>query len=212
MFGLFRKKTNTQTLPDCVWRTRQELFEQLNKTLGNKLNQAHCVLAVAHFDESYARLQSFLDASGLSFSRFDHNALHGRSGLSGQQRLMLAHGSDFGEQYPPVERWDTKKTVYIVSIERYPMAYADQIIADFSAGLPFVVKLEWHLALDDPFMKTFGSDRTLDLITANLSQGECISHKMVTRAIENAQKDLAKKIRGEHRAANAEDWFRLNLG
>lgn len=67
-------------------------------------------------------------------------------------------------------------------------------------------------ALDEPFFQLFGGDRLVKLMDSlGLEEGEAIGHKMITKAIQNAQKKIASKVKFEKMAASQKEWFSLNL-
>ena len=66
--------------------------------------------------------------------------------------------------------------------------------------------------LNEPVFNVFGGDRIKDLmIKMGMKENEMIEHSMVSKAIENAQEKIEKKIITESTAHNATEWFKRNL-
>lgn len=66
--------------------------------------------------------------------------------------------------------------------------------------------------LESPFFINLGGDRIKKLMNSmGLSEDESISHTMATKAIENAQQKLEKKVVSEKTTDSMESWFEANI-
>lgn len=65
--------------------------------------------------------------------------------------------------------------------------------------------------LESPFFINLGGERIKNIMNSmGLSEDESISHTMVTKAIENSQQKLEKKVVNEKVADSMENWFEIN--
>lgn len=67
-------------------------------------------------------------------------------------------------------------------------------------------------SLDEPLFLYFGGERLTGLLQSlGLQKDECIEHKLVSKALKNAQEKLGEKLVTEHLAHSPEEWFRKNM-
>lgn len=79
----------------------------------------------------------------------------------------------------------------VAFVEHYPLLKKEEEVYQ-KLGLKNV---RVHTALDEPFMKTFGSERIIDLMKKlGMKEDEPVQHQMVSASIKNAQEKLSKKI------------------
>lgn len=96
----------------------------------------------------------------------------------------------------------------VIFAEHYPLSSVEQQLF-LSLGIQEAPVLS---SLDDPLFQLFGGERTIELMRKlGMDEHEVIGHPFVTKAIRNAQKKLADKIRTEHKASSQQDWFARNL-
>jgi hypothetical protein len=78
---------------------------------------------------------------------------------------------------------------------------------------------QWHLnealiysALDEPLFKHFGGDKIIQMMKQlGMKEDSMIEHKMVSKAIENAQEKIEKKVIAEQDASSPQKWIERNL-
>ncbi|MBL7738066.1 MAG: hypothetical protein JNK14_02520 [Chitinophagaceae bacterium] len=67
-------------------------------------------------------------------------------------------------------------------------------------------------ALEEPLFKKFGSDKIIAMMKQlGMKEEECVEHRLISGAIENAQKKIGKKVITEHLANSQEEWMERNL-
>ena len=85
--------------------------------------------------------------------------------------------------------------LYILATERHESRRIDNQLRGRSGRQGDPGSSRFYLALDDSLMRIFGSDRIAGIMEKlGMEEGVPIEHKMVSRAIENAQ----KKVEGHH--------------
>ena len=96
----------------------------------------------------------------------------------------------------------------VVFVEHYPLRQKEEEVYQKLALKNVTV----HTALDEPFMKTFGSDRIIDLMKKlGMKEDEPVQHQMVSASIKNAQEKLNNKISFERSARSQAEWLRQNI-
>jgi preprotein translocase subunit SecA len=90
------------------------------------------------------------------------------------------------------------KTLWILAVEHHTFAEHDQMLLDYAAALPGRIKVRFYGALDDPLLKTFGTERLMPLMQGlGLTEDSAIESSLVTRQIIAAQaKAAADRKRG----------------
>jgi preprotein translocase subunit SecA len=64
----------------------------------------------------------------------------------------------------------------------------DQAIVDFASSLEGRARVTFHLSFEDPLLRSTGAEIRPLLKTLGLRPDEAITHSLVTRAIEKAQR------------------------
>jgi preprotein translocase subunit SecA len=69
-----------------------------------------------------------------------------------------------------------------------------------------------YSALDEPLFKHFGGDKIIQMMKQlGMKEDSMIEHKMVSKAIENAQEKIEKKVIAEQDASSPQKWIERNL-
>jgi hypothetical protein len=96
----------------------------------------------------------------------------------------------------------------IVFVEHYPLHEKEEALFQ---------KLELHKAvvhsgLDEAFLKTFGSEKIIDLMRKlGANEEESFQHAMISSSIKNAQEKLKDKVLFERSTRSQADWIKQNL-
>jgi len=100
------------------------------------------------------------------------------------------------------------QNVPVVFVEHFPLRDKEEEVYQ-SLGLQKAVV---HSALDEPFLKTFGSNKIIELMNKlGAKEDEPIQHAMISSSIKNAQEKLKQKISFGNSARSQTDWIRQNL-
>lgn len=102
----------------------------------------------------------------------------------------------------------TLRDKMIVFAEHYPLRKKEEALFT-SLNLKEVPVLS---SLDEALFMQFGGERTIELMQKlGMKEDEVIGHAMITKAINNAQEKLEKKVVVEKVAKSAREWFEVNL-
>lgn len=101
--------------------------------------------------------------------------------------------------------------VHIAFTEHYPMPEKDsEIISKIASAFEYP-SISFYLSLEDPLLTMFNSGKIMELMKRmGMDENEAIEHRMISGAIVNAQKKLAKKVRFEQHYDDEEAWYRMN--
>ncbi|HEX7904376.1 MAG TPA: hypothetical protein VF487_10885 [Chitinophagaceae bacterium] len=96
----------------------------------------------------------------------------------------------------------------IVFAEHYPLHEKENAIYQ---KLNLQQVIVWS-ALDEPLFKHFGGDKIIAMMKQlGMSEDAAIEHVMISKAIQNAQEKIAKKVTTEQAARSQTDWLQRNL-
>lgn len=69
-----------------------------------------------------------------------------------------------------------------------------------------------YCALDEPFLKIFGSDKIIGLMEKmGMKADEPLEHKFISQSIMSAQEKIASKVKMEQSASSQSEWMEKNL-
>lgn len=72
--------------------------------------------------------------------------------------------------------------------------------------------LHVYAGLNEPFFKSFGGDKILDLMQKlGMREDELLENKSIDNSIENAQQKLEEKVQFETHAKSSQEWFDKNI-
>jgi len=96
----------------------------------------------------------------------------------------------------------------LILLEHYPLRNKElEFIRKLNS--PQVIVLS---SLDEPLFERFGSDKIIQTMKSlGMKDDEMIEHPMITRAIEQAQNKLDKKVLVENSTNSSKEWFERNI-
>ncbi len=181
-------------MPDAIYRTKREKYQAIVSQIKELHQKGQPVLVGTISIETSELLSDMLKKAGVP-----HNVLNAKhheqeamiiaeAGQAGKVTIatnMAGRGTDIvlGEGVREVGG------LFILGTERHESRRIDNQLRGRSGrqGDPGCSK--FYLSLEDDLMRLFGSERISSLMgTLGLKDGESIEHKMISRAIENAQK------------------------
>lgn len=181
---------------DVIYKTEEEKFKAVAREISELHKEGRPVLVGTISIEKSEELSHFLKRSGLK-----HNVLnakhHAREAeivaLAGQPEAitiatnMAGRGTDIvlGEGIPE------KGGLHILGTERHESRRIDNQLRGRSGRQGDPGSSRFYLSLEDDLMRIFGSERIAKVMdTLRIPAEEPIEHKMISRAIENAQKKV----------------------
>jgi hypothetical protein len=220
----FRRKRDAERLGDKVWMSSARKYDGLMAVAAAAGAQPWHVVFVAHFRKTYDALSARLEEARIparrcqsSIDRLGARGMFRRPSAGAvalfmstalpepqEDSLQPSDGDGAGSPAPDAG-------VHIVVAERYPVPEPDLRIGRFADSLRVPVRLEFHSALDEPLFRIFGGDRLLVLLKKlGLKENECQEHKILSKAIQNAQNRLAGKLPLEGTADSMAEWLERN--
>lgn len=96
----------------------------------------------------------------------------------------------------------------IVFAEHYPLQQKEQELFE---KLNLTEVQIWS-ALDEPLFKQFGSDKIIGMMKQlGMKEENAIEHNMISKAIQNAQEKIAKKVLVDQLCTSQQEWMQRNL-
>ena len=198
---MFWKKKKKTKVIDWIWVDRLNAF----KGLLAELKKVDKVLLISFFRDSLNDHLKFAEASP-----YQHELLSDLSQFKGSSaKIGIILADDVLKSN--ANSVGNRKVIFT---EHYPLAYKDkELIVHIEQMNESSEEVVFVNALDDPFFAQFGSERIVGLMkTMGMKDDEMISHNMISKSIENAQKKLASKVTSEELQAHSlKEWFQLNV-
>jgi preprotein translocase subunit SecA len=180
--------------PDLVYKTQREKFEAIAHDVMELHKRGQPVLVGTVSIEKSELLSGMLKKSGVPhdvLNAKNHEkeaeivALAGHAGRVTIATNMAGRGTDIVLGEGVVELGG----LHILGTERHESRRIDNQLRGRSGRQGDPGSSRFYLALDDDLMRLFGSDRLKGIMDKlGMEDGEPIENRMVSRAIENAQK------------------------
>ena len=181
---------------DLIYKTEKEKFEAVIKDIKARHKKGQPVLVGTASIEKSELLHKLLKAD-----KVPHNVLNAKNhekeaqivkdaGIKGAVTIatnMAGRGVD-------IKLTDEIKELgglYIISTERHESRRIDNQLRGRSGRQGDPGESRFYLSLEDNLLRIFGSDKIKNIMDRlGIEEGEHIESKMVTRAVENAQKKV----------------------
>jgi preprotein translocase subunit SecA len=213
---LFKKK-NIQREDDRVWATTELKWNGIvDEILGVSANYL-LVLAVAHFKKTAAEMRARFQARNLQIrdleEAFNFHGSELKKATNQPLIVMAERISEFDGRMRQLRASEMKdQEVLFIVAEHHPLHECDEALFSFMSNLPCRSRIRFHSALDEPLFKMFGGERVLDVVKRlGLDEKQYISHRLISSAIEKAQKRIKDKATGNQRVDSMDEWFHYNL-
>ncbi len=181
-------------MPDVIYRSKEEKYNAIAEQIRELHQKGQPVLVGTMSIETSELLSARLKKIGVPHSVL--NAKHheeeagiiAEAGQAGKVTIatnMAGRGTDIKLGEGVVELGG----LFILGTERHESRRIDNQLRGRSGRQGDPGRSRFFLSLEDDLMRLFGSERISKLMgTLGLKDGESIEHKMISRAIENAQK------------------------
>lgn len=192
MFGLFKKK-KAKTY-SRIGITRNAAFNDLTKEL---LQQTDARYVFYFFEESRIYFKQQLERENI--------IVHESYGISQEVYLLNARKQN-------AATLSLSRVSKVYCIDHFPLY---SVFEHFTTSLydanPSIILIVYG-GLDEPIFNVVGGERIKALMTTlGMQDTEIIEHTIVSKAIENAQQKIGKKIIIETSAQSSAEWFKRNL-
>ena len=189
MFGLFKSKPAKKKIDYLVYRTEVAKYKMMVDDIRQKFTSTKDVVVVCFFNDTYTQLQKLFEASQVN--QGDHDT-----------KFTLLMYDDGG-----LKQFSQDYTLILGEI--HPMASVMQKVAESYTG---TAKLTCFLSLDNAFFNLFGGERLVTMLDRfGLEEYEHISHAMVDKSIESAQKKMEDKVEFPKPANSIDEWMKINV-
>jgi preprotein translocase subunit SecA len=183
-----------QDLPDLIFKTQKEKFEAIAAKSRELHEKGQPVLIGTISIENSEKLAAMLTAESIPHTVLNakHHEQEAEIVASAGQRggvtiatNMAGRGTDIklGEEVASLGG------LYIIGSERHESRRIDNQLRGRSGRQGDTGTSQFYLSLEDDLMRIFGGDRMTRMMNfMNWEYGEVIDSKMVTKALENAQR------------------------
>jgi len=181
-------------MPDVVYRTRKEKYDAIVEGIKELHAKGQPVLVGTISIETSEMLASVLKKAGVP-----HNVLNAKH--HEQEAAIIAEAGQMGKVTIATNMAGRGTDIvlgegvrelgglHILGTERHESRRIDNQLRGRSGRQGDPGSSRFYLSLEDDLMRLFGSERIAGIMqTLGLEEGESIEHRMISRAIENAQK------------------------
>ncbi len=187
---------NRQDMNDLIYKTELEKFEAVMITVKelNKTGQP-VLIGTASIEKSEA-LHAFLSKAKIPHTVLNakQHASEGEIIKNAGQKGAVTIATNMAGRGVDIKVDDEVKALgglYIIGTERHENRRIDNQLRGRSGRQGDPGKTQFYLSLEDNLLRIFGSDRIKSIMERlGVEDGEYIESKMVTRAVEKAQKKV----------------------
>jgi hypothetical protein len=205
--GLFSSSKADRPSPaDKVWKTRDACLKGAATQALLAARESKIPIVVTFFEESHQRFIDFLTKSGVPFreaSSFgDIDVLENKNTIA----VLRANATAFATGIHK----EVKAAILLLG--RYPLPDVEnRVIESLATHFPGS-SMSFCLSLDDAFFEIFGSNNLSPMMESlGMKDDEFVEHKLVSKAIRNAQEKLARNILAEVKAHSEKEWMEKNI-
>ena len=180
--------------PDKIYRTQQEKFEAIADDVKDRHLKGQPVLVGTVSIENSEKIAKLLTQRGVSHSVLNakYHAQEAEIILKAGQRKRVTIATNMAGRGTDIVLGDGVREVgglTVIGSERHESRRIDNQLRGRSGRQGDTGESRFYLSLEDDLMRVFGSDRIGPIMQKlGMEEGEAIEHKMVTNAIERAQK------------------------
>ena len=181
---------------DLIYKTEKEKFEAVIIDIKKRHKQGQPVLVGTASIEKSELLHSLLKAQ-----KIPHNVLNAKNHekeaqvvLDAGKKGAVTIATNMAGRGVDIKLSDEIKALgglYIISTERHESRRIDNQLRGRSGRQGDPGESRFYLSLEDNLLRIFGSDKIRSIMNRlGIEEGEHIESRMVTRAVENAQKKV----------------------
>ena len=180
--------------PDKIYRTQKEKFEAIADDVKERNLRGQPVLVGTVSIENSERIAKLLTQRGVPHSVLNakYHAQEAEIVLEAGQKKKVTIATNMAGRGTDIVLGDGVVEVgglAIIGSERHESRRIDNQLRGRSGRQGDPGESRFYLSLEDDLMRVFGSDRIGPIMQKlGMEKGEAIEHKMVTNAIERAQK------------------------
>ncbi|SPD75233.1 Protein translocase subunit SecA [uncultured Desulfobacterium sp.] len=182
--------------PDVIYQTEREKFKAVVEEIKNLYDRGQPVLVGTITIEKSEMLSKMLKRAGIPHSVL--NAKHHQKeaeivAMAGQEKTVTISTNMAGRGTDIVLGEGVRELggLHILGTERHESRRIDNQLRGRSGRQGDPGSSRFYLSLEDDLLRIFGSERISSIMgRLGMEEGEPIEHRLVSRAIENAQKKV----------------------
>jgi len=201
----FLKKSSTPNHIDKVWKTRQACLKGMMTEALQVISKSGKPIIISWFDDRHQSLIEFLNKFAIPYILMDEYFE-----LNEDKTIYILNAGLVSTSLH-VDSLKAKQKTIIVD-GHYPLVDNENKIIGKIGGGESRNPVLFCLSLEDPLMKSFGSDNIIPLLEKlGLDENESLDHPMIQKAIERARKKISSGVTSEIRTQNESEWFSKNV-
>jgi len=179
---------------DKIYRTQKEKFEAIASDVKERYTKGQPVLVGTVSIENSEKIAKMLALKGVPHSVLNAKYHDKEAEIikDAGQKAHVTIATNMAGRGTDIVLGDEVKELgglYIIGSERHESRRIDNQLRGRSGRQGDPGESRFYLSLEDDLMRIFGSDRIAPIMQRlGMEEGEAIEHKMVTNAIERAQK------------------------
>jgi len=201
----FLKKSGTTDHIDKVWKTRQACLKGMLTEAMQVISKSGKPIIISWFDDRHQSLLDFLNQYKVPYILMDeYFELNEDNTVYILDTRLVSTSSH-------VDSLKVKPKT-IISDGHYPLVDHENKIVEKLCGAESKTPVLFCLSLEDPLLKSFGSDNIISLLEKlGLDENESLDHPMIQKAIERAREKISSSVQSEIRTQNESEWFTKNI-
>lgn len=214
IFGKISRPSRVRQCSDSISLTTENKFKGLAQAILKRGQKDCFLLVVAHFQETFFRLQDALEEHKLDYQIVDSpiTADKTMSWLDPPRpgSIHLALASLLDDSDVGLEQTVRKEGSLIVA-ERHPNPVHDRTLLRFAQQAVCPLRLGYFIALRDPAVQPLIGDwAELVLKQLGMQEHELITSQLVSRRLELGYRKIERAIVEERPAESQQEWLDLN--
>jgi hypothetical protein len=212
---LWRRSNHFKRYLDAYGLDQATKLNCLEDALKRQLPLGQATLVIAHFPETFFRLQQFFDERSIEYQVGVRSVSHEQIRLHAERHanevlLVLAETLKTSTSNPSTDL-QQRLEIAAIAVERYPRPQNDLAIEDFCRSLPYRSRLGYFLAMDDPTVRNAVGDNLIELMKQlGMKPATMISSEMMNSRINRSLNRRYADLRNEVLSDSAADWLLQN--
>jgi len=204
---------------DRIWLTEEAKTVDLTKQVEVERGSDMFPLIIHHFDDTGSYMEAALQKAGVLCCRVTNFSVIQAGDVSSWKKTGDAVIVNSNIVPSAVQRGEATRTkisgakkVHVHLCEHHPALLRDTHVLNLDKFLPLDMHFTCYTGLDEPWFKGMGMDQIKEImIRLGLDESVPLQHDMITRALLNAQKKMARRVRQEIPCVSCEEWVQRNL-
>lgn len=209
------RRPRCQRIEDSYAMTRDRLWPSLKRAVEQELQDGHSVWLVAHFANTFTRVQEMLAGWQMEYNIADRviTSDQGPEFIRQETSPVMLILADLLKPSGDVvdRRVENVPPVSIIVVERHPLYSHDQRLESFARSFPGPTRFGYLLAIDDPVIRAVVTDTMIEILQQlGMREHELITSNMISRRLNKVLAREELLYPSDQRADSVEEWYSLN--